>query len=108
MHPEVYRRLSGQKAGMPFGGPREMARFLGDIALPANLDPTRNLAQHLVDSVVRIEGDRNATLRTLRCLKHRFGPTDEVGLMEMVAGGMADLVDPARSLAGSGRRSPGS
>ncbi len=72
----------------------------GDLAGPRTLE-------HLVDSVVRIEGDRNATLRTLRCLKHRFGPTDEVGLMEMVAGGMADLVDPARSLAGSGPEVPG-
>jgi DNA repair protein RadA/Sms len=72
----------------------------GDLAGPRTLE-------HLVDTVVRIEGDRHGTLRTLRCLKHRFGPTDEVGLMEMGPAGLVDLVDPAAQLAGSALDVPG-
>jgi DNA repair protein RadA/Sms len=72
----------------------------GDLAGPRTLE-------HLVDTVVRIEGDRHGTLRILRCLKHRFGPTDEVGLMEMDPAGLRDLVDPASSLAGTGLEVPG-
>ncbi|MFI5036588.1 MAG: ATPase domain-containing protein [Acidimicrobiales bacterium] len=72
----------------------------GDLAGPRTLE-------HLVDTVIRIEGDRHGTLRTLRCVKHRFGPTDEVGLMEMVPEGLRELVDPAGSLAGCGLVVPG-
>jgi DNA repair protein RadA/Sms len=72
----------------------------GDLAGPRTLE-------HLVDTVIRIEGDRHGTLRTLRCLKHRFGPTDEVGLMEMVPAGLRDLVDPIEGRGGSGLEVPG-
>ncbi|HVB70278.1 MAG TPA: ATPase domain-containing protein [Acidimicrobiales bacterium] len=72
----------------------------GDLAGPRTLE-------HLVDTVIRIDGDRHGTLRTLRCVKHRFGPTDEVGLMEMGPTGLRDLVDPAAQFAGSGLGVPG-
>jgi DNA repair protein RadA/Sms len=49
--------------------------------------------EHLVDTVIRIEGDRHGSLRILRALKHRFGPTGEVGLLEMVPDGLRELPD---------------
>ena len=39
--------------------------------------------EHVVDTVLSFEGDRHHALRLLRALKHRFGPTDELGLFEM-------------------------
>ncbi|MGH9019437.1 MAG: ATPase domain-containing protein, partial [Acidimicrobiales bacterium] len=71
----------------------------GDLAGPRTLE-------HMVDTVVRVEGDRHGTLRLLRAQKHRFGPTDEVGMLEVVAEGLRDLADPA-SLAGEGLGVPG-
>jgi DNA repair protein RadA/Sms len=59
----------------------------GDLAGPRALE-------HLVDTVIRIEGDRHGTLRILRAQKHRFGPTGEIGLLEMVASGLRDLPEP--------------
>jgi DNA repair protein RadA/Sms len=58
----------------------------GDLAGPRALE-------HLVDTVVRIEGDRQGSLRLLRAMKHRFGPTGEVGILEMVGGGLREMPD---------------
>ncbi len=49
--------------------------------------------EHLVDTVLSFEGDRTGDLRLLRAVKHRFGPTSEVGLFEMTAVGLASVVD---------------
>ena len=72
----------------------------GDVAGPRALE-------HLVDTVVRVEGDRHASLRLLRALKHRFGPTGEVGLMEMGPAGLRDLADPATAFRGPSLGVPG-
>ena len=58
----------------------------GDLAGPRALE-------HLVDTVIRIEGDRNGSLRLIRALKHRFGATGEVGLLEMVPEGLREMAD---------------
>ena len=39
--------------------------------------------EHLVDTVLYLEGDRFHDFRILRCAKNRFGPTDEVGVFTM-------------------------
>ena len=44
---------------------------------------------------VAFEGDRHHALRMLRALKHRFGATDELGLMEMTESGLASVADPS-------------
>lgn len=49
---------------------------LGTVAGPAVLI-------HIVDTVLWFEGDKSLTLRLLRSVKNRFGPTDEVGIFEM-------------------------
>ena len=51
--------------------------------------------EHLVDTVLSFEGDRYLSLRSLRAVKHRFGPTGETGLFEMGEAGLAGVPDPS-------------
>lgn len=51
--------------------------------------------EHLVDVVCHFEGDRQTSLRFLRTLKNRFGPTDEVGCFEMRGEGIREVADPS-------------
>jgi len=53
------------------------------------------LLEHLVDVVCHFEGDRQTSLRFVRTLKNRFGPTDEVGCFEMTGDGIAEVTDPS-------------
>ena len=65
--------------------------------------------EHLVDTVVTVEGDRHHALRLVRAVKHRFGPTGELGLFEMGEAGLAAVADPYRLLLGDRRPgAPGS
>jgi DNA repair protein RadA/Sms len=68
--------------------------LVGHVTKDGELAGPRTL-EHLVDTVVRIEGDRHGSLRFIRAMKHRFGPTGEVGLLEMVHEGLRDLPDTA-------------
>ena len=71
--------------------------LVGHVTKDGELAGPRAL-EHLVDTVVRIEGDRYGTLRVVRALKHRFGPTGEVGLLEMVNEGLRDMPETAMVL----------
>jgi DNA repair protein RadA/Sms len=51
--------------------------------------------EHLVDVVLQFEGDRHSTLRTIRGVKNRYGPADEVGCFQMVSDGIVGLADPS-------------
>src|SRR5699024_8636441 len=51
--------------------------------------------EHLVDVVCHFEGDRDSSLRFLRTLKNRFGPTDEVGCFQMQGDGIEEVPDPS-------------
>lgn len=73
--------------------------LIGHVTKDGELAGPRAL-EHLVDTVVRIEGERQGTLRLLRAQKHRFGPTGEVGLFEMVGDGLRELTDASLSLRG--------
>lgn len=48
---------------------------------------------HIVDTVLWFEGDSTTNLRVLRSIKNRFGPTDEVGIFEMVDSGLKSVTD---------------
>lgn len=50
--------------------------------------------EHLVDTVLFLEGSKYENYRILRSLKNRFGPTDEVGLFEMDEHGLSDIKNP--------------
>lgn len=56
----------------------------GDIAGPRVLE-------HMVDTVLQFEGDKNYTYRLLRSLKNRFGPAQEVGVFEMKEDGLIEV-----------------
>jgi DNA repair protein RadA/Sms len=58
----------------------------GTVAGPAVL-------AHIVDTVLWFEGDKTLTLRVLRAVKNRFGPTDEVGIFEMKDKGLMPVSD---------------
>ena len=60
----------------------------GALAGPGTLE-------HLVDTVLSFEGDRYLSLRALRAVKHRFGPTGETGLFEMAETGLTGVPDPS-------------
>ncbi len=53
------------------------------------------LLEHLVDVVCTFDGDRQSSLRFVRAMKNRFGPTDEVGCFEMTGEGIAEVPDPS-------------
>ncbi len=65
--------------------------------------------EHLVDTVLTFEGDRHHALRMLRSVKHRFGPTGELGLFEMTDAGMRGVPDASGVFLGDRRHdTPGS
>jgi DNA repair protein RadA/Sms len=68
--------------------------LVGHVTKDGSLAGPRAL-EHVVDTVLSFEGDRHHALRMLRALKHRFGGTDELGLMEMTATGLMPLDDPS-------------
>jgi DNA repair protein RadA/Sms len=60
----------------------------GAIAGPMTLE-------HLVDTVLYLEGDRSHAFRLLRTVKNRFGPTQELGVFEMQDSGLAEVPNPS-------------
>jgi DNA repair protein RadA/Sms len=53
------------------------------------------LLEHMVDTVLYFEGDRNHVFRILRTVKNRFGSTNEIGVFEMQAGGLMEVPNPS-------------
>jgi DNA repair protein RadA/Sms len=49
--------------------------------------------EHVVDTVLAFEGDRHHALRMLRAVKHRFGPTAELGVFDMGDAGLTPVAD---------------
>lgn len=55
-----------------------------------------SVLMHIVDTVLWFEGDKSLTLRLLRAVKNRFGPTDEVGIFSMEDRGLVSLESPEK------------
>lgn len=53
--------------------------------------------EHIVDTVLYLEGDRFQAYRLLRSVKNRFGATSEVGVFEMREGGMIEVTNPSEA-----------
>ncbi|NDJ34935.1 MAG: DNA repair protein RadA [Chloroflexi bacterium] len=53
--------------------------------------------EHIVDTVLYLEGDSYHTFRLLRGVKNRFGPTSEVGVFEMRGEGMVEVTNPSEA-----------
>lgn len=56
------------------------------------------ILEHMVDTVLQFEGDRNYVYRILRALKNRFGSTAELGIYEMQGGGLRQVNNPSEIL----------
>ena len=54
------------------------------------------MLEHLVDTVLYLEGDRQSQLRLLRAVKNRFGSTSELGVYEMMQQGLVPVKNPAQ------------
>lgn len=54
--------------------------------------------EHMVDTVLYFEGDRNASYRILRGVKNRFGSTNEIGVFEMRESGLEEVKNPSEFL----------
>lgn len=54
--------------------------------------------EHIVDTVMYIEGDRYLALRILRCVKNRFGSTNEIGIFDMTDKGLVPVANPSMIL----------
>lgn len=66
------------------------------------------VVEHLVDAVIYFEGERGMPFRILRAVKNRFGPTDEIGVFEMVEQGLVETPNPSALFLGeSGERASG-
>ncbi|MBR6693751.1 MAG: DNA repair protein RadA [Clostridia bacterium] len=63
----------------------------GDIAGPKVLE-------HIVDTVLYFEGERNQSYRILRAIKNRYGSTNEIGVFEMSDGGLREVENPSMML----------
>ncbi len=63
----------------------------GSIAGPKVLE-------HMVDTVLQFEGDRNHVYRLLRSVKNRFGSTNELGIYEMRGSGLEEVENPSEIL----------
>jgi DNA repair protein RadA/Sms len=66
----------------------------GSIAGPRVLE-------HIVDTVLYLEGDRRQELRILRAMKNRFGSAEEIGVFAMGEAGLEEVPDPSAMLLGS-------
>jgi DNA repair protein RadA/Sms len=66
--------------------------MVGHVTKEGSLAGPRVL-EHMVDTVIEFEGDRHHELRFLRTVKHRFGATDEIGVLEMTAAGLQSVPD---------------
>ncbi|MDL2220335.1 DNA repair protein RadA [Eubacteriales bacterium OttesenSCG-928-N14] len=56
------------------------------------------ILEHMVDTVLYFEGDKQGILRVLRAVKNRFGSTNEIGLFEMTSEGMVQVENPSEML----------
>ena len=54
--------------------------------------------EHIVDTVLYFEGERQLSYRILRAVKNRFGSTNEIGVFEMTEGGLVEVPNPSMAL----------
>ena len=71
--------------------------LIGHITKDGNIAGPKIL-EHMVDTVLQFEGDRNYVYRILRALKNRFGSTAELGIYEMQGGGLREVSNPSEVL----------
>jgi|TARA_B110000914_G_scaffold218640_1_gene226186 DNA repair protein RadA/Sms len=71
--------------------------IIGHITKDGNIAGPKIL-EHMVDTVLQFEGDRNHVYRILRVNKNRFGSTNEIGVYEMNVKGLKEITNPSEIL----------
>ncbi|GGZ84623.1 DNA repair protein RadA [Algibacter mikhailovii] len=71
--------------------------LIGHITKDGNIAGPKIL-EHMVDTVLQFEGDRNHVFRILRAHKNRFGSTNELGIYEMQGSGLREVTNPSEIL----------
>ena len=71
--------------------------IIGHVTKDGNIAGPRVL-EHMVDTVLYLEGERYNTYRILRGVKNRFGSTNEIGMFEMKQEGMCEIINPSEIL----------
>ncbi|PNQ74957.1 DNA repair protein RadA [Hanstruepera neustonica] len=71
--------------------------LIGHITKDGNIAGPKIL-EHMVDTVLQFEGDRNHVFRILRANKNRFGSTNELGIYEMQGSGLREVSNPSEIL----------
>ena len=71
--------------------------LIGHITKDGNIAGPKVL-EHMVDTVLQFEGDRNHIYRILRAQKNRFGSTHELGIYEMQGSGLREVANPSEIL----------
>ena len=71
--------------------------LVGHITKDGNIAGPKIL-EHMVDTVLQFEGDRNHVYRILRAQKNRFGATSEIGIYEMISHGLRQVSNPSEVL----------
>jgi DNA repair protein RadA/Sms len=71
--------------------------LIGHITKEGSLAGPKVL-EHMVDTVLQFEGDRNHVYRLLRSIKNRFGSTNELGIYEMLGSGLRQVENPSEIL----------
>lgn len=69
--------------------------LVGHVTKDGNIAGPR-LLEHVVDTVLYIEGERYQNLRLLRSIKNRFGSTNEIGIFEMTETGLSQVTNPSK------------
>ena len=68
---------------------------IGHVTKEGNIAGPKVL-EHMVDTVIQFEGDKYKSYRILRSVKNRFGNTSEVGIFEMGAKGLEEVINPSQ------------
>ncbi len=74
-----------------------MAVFLIGHVTKEGMIAGPRVLEHIVDTVLYLEGDRFQSYRLLRSVKNRFGATAEVGVFEMGEGGLSEVTNPSEA-----------
>lgn len=69
---------------------------IGHVTKEGNIAGPKVL-EHMVDTVIQFEGDKYKSYRILRSIKNRFGNTSEVGIFEMGAKGLIEIINPSQA-----------
>jgi DNA repair protein RadA/Sms len=91
-------------------GSKAVVFLVGHVTKEGSIAGPRVL-EHMVDAVLYLEGERYQHYRVLRAAKNRFGSTNELGVYEMLEGGLREVANPSEAFLSHGagqRMEPGS